>query len=196
MQVVHFSAGCHILRAAEELVVAAAYSPDGKARGSFNGVMVVCRPTTKSPEALVSQWERKFEAKSKKYSRTAKAKAEASQWAQYEASVQEKHDDLMRQLPTLDFTTDVTVLDWLCEYQNPSDFRPVTNREPQKVVEIFAQHGYHPLAEAKDFDRNDRNVVANIIIGQALHCLVDFGSVHQIIHTWVEDWKKQFISIH
>lgn len=195
MQVIQFSAGCQIKRAAEELVIAAAYSPDGRARGNFNGVMVVARSVS-TPEALVSQWERKFEAKSKKYSRTAKAKAEASRWAQYETSVKEKHDKLMQQLPTLNFTSDVIVLDWLCEYQNPSDFRPVTNREPNKVVEIFAQHGYHPLAGAEDFDHNDRNVMANIIIGQALHCLISFGSIHQIIHTWVEDWKKQFISVH
>lgn len=195
MQVVHFGAGCHVKRAAEQLVVAAAYSLDGKARGNFNGVMVVARQVS-TPEALVSQWQKKMDAKSKKYSRTAKAKAEASRWAQYEASVQEKHDELMSQLPDIDFKTDITVLDWLCEYHNPSDFSPVTNRDPKKVVAIFAQHGYHPLAGADDFDRNDRNVVANMIISQALHCLAGFGSVHQIIHTWVEQWKKQFISVH
>lgn len=195
MQVVQFGAGCHIISAAEQLVVAAAYSPDGKARGNFNGVMVVARQVS-TPEALVSQWEKKMDAKSKKYSRTAKAKATASQWAQYEASMQERYDELMQQLPTLDFKTDTTVLDWLSEYQNPSDFIPVINRDPQAVVDLFAQNGYHPLAGVEDFDRNNRNEAANIIIGQALYSLVTFGSIHQVIPTWVEDWKKKFVTVH
>lgn len=195
MQVVQFYAGCHILQAAEELVVAAASSPEGKARGNFNTVMIVARRVS-TPKALVSQWEKKMEAKSKKYSRTAKAKAAASQWAQYEASMQEKYDELMRKLPTLDFKTDTAVLDWLSEYQDPSDFIPVANRDPKAVIDLFAKNGYDPTAGAEDFDRNNRDEVANNIIVQALYSLATFGSIHQVIPTWIEDWKNKFITVH
>ncbi|HYF10175.1 MAG TPA: hypothetical protein VD967_01040 [Candidatus Paceibacterota bacterium] len=197
MQVVRFGFGCDITRAAEELVVAAAYSLDGKARGNFNGVTIVARPTTASPEALVSQWRRKMDAKDKRYQRSAKAKAAKRKWAAHEAEVQARHDELMRILPHLDFSNDVGVLAWLCEFQNPSDSMFVKGRDPLAVLAAFARHGYFPVEKVVVFDRNDRASVANVIIVQALSGLASsIGAIHQVIHYHVEDWKKRFISVH
>lgn len=193
--ILDFPAGCGISLAAEGLVLAAHLSPTYKARGSFNGVMLVARRVS-TPDAIVSQYHKKFDARSKKKRRSAKSKAEERNWVAKIREVREKHDELMQQLPSLDFADHLILLNWLCEYQNPSDFTFVTNREPHVVVETFAQHGYHPIEKADVIDTEDKVAMAKVLIGQALDMLVTYGLVHQVIHYHVEAWKEKFITVH
>ena len=196
MRVVDFHIGCNIHRAAEQLAVEAAVSSDGKARGEFNGVMIIARRVS-TPRALVSQWKSKSDARSKKYSRSSKAKARVIERVAHAVSMQQKHDDLMEQLPLIDFADYAVVLSWLCEFQDASDFNSVVGN-PGAVLDLFAQHDYFP-SEGGDVELDLENsvAVARWIIGESLSCLAGpIGAIHQVIHSFVEQWREKFITIH
>jgi len=197
MLVLNTTVGENITRVADRLVIAVKASPDQKARVNFNGITVVARRAS-TPSTLVSQFHKKLTAKARRASRTDRAKAQASKWAVYETSVQQKHDQLMLQLPGLDFTDISVVLDWIYEFQNSSDFIPVTNKDPLAVLDIFAQHGFYPLGKAEQsFDKKDKISLGQQIIRQALAGLAcEVGAIHQVICYWIEDWRKQFITVH
>ena len=108
---------------------------------------------------------------------------------------QRKVDALMEQLPNLDFTDQAALMDWICEFQSPSDYPGiVTNQE--EVVRVFAEHGYQPGVNAGDaLNGNDRDNFARYIIGRALDNMRgDAGAISRVVHPLVEVWKKKFAS--
>ena len=98
----------------------------------------------------------------------------------------------MDQLPGLDFTNDVAILDWFCAYQHPSDTMGVLKNAP-RVLGTFLTNGYWPNANCGiEFKKDDRENVARWIIGQALSTM-RVCAVHQVIHHFVAEWKKKFL---
>lgn len=91
--------------------------------------------------------------------------------------MQRKHDILMEQLLNLDFNNQEALLDWICEFQNLSDYIGVVT-DQEKVLGIFAEHSYQ-----KAFNREDRDNFARYIIGQVLSGLQgDTGAISQVVH--------------
>ncbi len=108
---------------------------------------------------------------------------------------QRKIDALVDRLPNLDFSNQEAVLDWICEFQDPSDHIGVV-KDQQKILETFAEHGYQPSVNTGEaLDRENSNNVARYIIGQALDGLQDdAGAIRHVIHKLTDDWKKKFAS--
>ncbi len=101
----------------------------------------------------------------------------------------------MYRLSNLNFADDVAVLDWLCEFQDPSDHVGVV-KQPGEVLSTFAANGYHPnVNTGKDFNKNDRDNVARWIIGQALSDLAcEVGAINHMVVHFTEKWKQRFVS--
>ena len=101
----------------------------------------------------------------------------------------------MEQLPNLDFANQEAVLDWICEFQDPSDHIGVAKNQGE-VLKIFAEHGYQTSVNTGEaFNGEDRDNFARYIVGQALDGLKgDVGAIHQVVHKFTDDWKKKFAS--
>lgn len=185
-------AGTTITTAAEQLVNRAKLNRC-VTNMTFNDVVLTAHPNT-NPDDIVRIYHEESARRSKAYRESPEGKAAARKQQERMAQLQRKHDELMVQLPKLDFKNDVALLDWICAYQEPSDTIGIVQQQAV-VIKAFEDHGYRAgVNTGKDFKENDRKNFADYIIGQVLSCLKGpVGAVHQITHKFVEDWKKKFL---
>lgn len=189
MKIIHFDCGCHISDAAQQLVVAC--ETEETAQGTFNDITLTAHKTS-TVEGIVADFNTKMAAASEAYRNSPEGRRAAREAEERKQQAQQKHDTLMRQLPNLNFADDVAVLDWLCEFQDPSCFG--VGKQQGAVLATFAAHGYYPGVNCgKDFNGDDRDNFARWVIGQALNTLSEFGAIHPIVHKFTDDWKKKFL---
>ncbi len=183
-------AGDHILTAAKRLIKAAL--DHGEATTTFNGVTLTARPGD-TPESIAYAYDRECEALHRAYINSPEGKAAAAARDAEIADLQEKHDCLMRDLLSLDFSSDVAVLDWICSMQESSErIGVVVCRDD--IVSIFARHGLLPnVNTGSAFRESDRDNSYRYIVGQALDCLSRGGGIHGIIHHFTDKWKDRFV---
>lgn len=186
-------AGENISETAKAMVALAKKTND-TVETKFNDI-VLTATSDSNADAIIADYHTKMEVASEAYHNSPEGKKAAREAEERKQRAQQKHDVLMRQLPNLNFGDDVAVLDWLCEFQDPSDYIGVVKQQ-DVVVATFATHGYQPNANCgKDFNGDNRDNFARYIIGQALGGLTcEVGAIHQIIHKFTDDWKKKFLS--
>jgi hypothetical protein len=177
-----------------EKMVALANKSKQTVTAKFNDITLTAKPGDK-PGMITTFYSNESSRRSEEYKKSPAGKKAAREAAERVVQMQQKYDALLQQLPDLDFTSYEAVLNWLCEFQDPSDHIGVT-KQTQVVLKAFTSHGYKAGVNTGDaFDKNDCDNVARYIIGQALSCLQsDVGAVHQVIHSFTEDWKKKFLS--
>ncbi|MCX6739872.1 MAG: hypothetical protein NTZ49_01420 [Candidatus Parcubacteria bacterium] len=106
--------------------------------------------------------------------------------------LQKKADSLMEELPNLDFTDSKVVLDWLNEFQAPSNNRRI-KKDIKTVLSIFKEHNYKLGTYTNQVDNHeDRDNVARFLIGQALLMLKDEGYIPSVIHRETKNWERKF----
>lgn len=181
--------GQHITSFAAQLVRAAEAS--GEARGVFNGVEIIAERGA-TADGLRDQWQRKTDAAHVAYlnsptSRAAKAKREAGI-----AAAQETHDNLVRDLATLDFENDVAVIDWICAIQDSTDHVSLVVDKP-RIIAAFEAAGFAVNVNCGPaFKADDRDNVFRYLVGQALDGLKSVA-IHGIIHKFAGEWKDKFV---
>lgn len=182
-------AGQHVEGFAADLIEAA--KQHGSAEGVHNGALMVATPSSTVAE-LVAQWDRKQQEAAVAYRNSPEGQAAA---AADEASVQaaqEKHDLLMQDLATLDFASDVAVLDWLCAFQDVSDNGSVA-KSTGAVSGAFKAAGFAENANCgPNYKPDDRDNAFRYIVGQALDGLRTVA-IHGIIHKFAADWRAKFV---
>lgn len=163
-------------------------------KANFNGIDLEV-DWRGSPEVVVRDYRQKVEAAQAAYWASDEGKKEAEQSSLCKARLQTKHDNLMLTLKDLDFKNDEALINWLCEYQEPSDYIGIV-KFPEDVVSVFARFGYFPNVNCyENFNGKDRDNFARWLIGQALACLEsDIKAIHPIIHKFAEEWKLKFIN--
>ena len=193
MKKIEFSCGSSISTAIGQLLVASKKEKDHKAQGVFNEVTLIADENS-TAESVLSYFRKEQERKAEEYYNSAKGKKAVADSKKRAKEAQQKHDVLVKKLSALNFSDDVAVLDWLCEFQNPSDTTSVFVQH-KAVLTAFSEHGYLPnVNTGVDFNENDRDNFARYIIGQALGGLqCSVGAIHQIIHKFTDDWKKKFL---
>jgi hypothetical protein len=185
---VDFGAGCHISNGAAQLVAAA--TEHGAAAGTFNGIKLLADPTS-TVDGIVRDYTTLSNAARETYLASPEGIAAAEAADERRSNMQAKHDALMRSLAGLDFSNQVTVLDWLCEMQEPSDHVGVIVRR-KTVLEAFAKHGFRPGVNCDaDFRPESRENVHRWLVGQALDGLEKIA-IHSLIHKFASDWKAKF----
>lgn len=192
MKTIDFGAGCYINDAAKQLI-AACKTEEQTARGMFNEILLFADKNS-TVEGIVAFYNAESERRAEAYRNSPEAKAAARASEERKVEAQQKHDRLMRQLPNLNFADDVAVLDWLCEFQDPSDYIGVVKQQ-DVVLATFAAHGYYPNVNlGKDFTGDDRDSFARFIIGQALDDLAcEVGAINKVVHILTDNWKKKFL---
>lgn len=186
---VDFLAGTPIDKAAEMLVAAAV--THGFASGKFNDIELTADASTK-PEAILAYWEKETAARSEAYRNSPEGIQAEREREQRRADAQQKHDALMRKLPTLDMSNDSAVLDWLCQMQEPSDHVGVIVRR-QTIVQAFEKAGYEAGANCgKDYRKGDRANMFRYLVGQALDGLKRGPAIHSILHKFAAEWRAAF----
>lgn len=162
----------------------------GKARGIHNDIDIVADVTSTVGD-LVAQWQKKVHDKRVAYINSPEGIAAAAEREARIVAMQERHDNLVRDLSTLDFANDVAVINWLCAVQGSTDHVGViVNKE--RIISAFREAGFAANANCGSaFKEYDRDNVFRWIVGQALDCL-DRVSIHGVIHKFADDWKNKF----
>lgn len=183
--------GEHINETAKSIVDMAKESKE-TVTAVFNDITLTANEGD-TEEGIVKAFEEARKQRAEAYRNSPEGKKAAREIEERQQQMQKKHDALMQKLTNLDFNNDVEVLDWLCEFQGPSDHIGVSKQQ-DVVVATFAKHGYHPNVNlGDDYNSEDRENVKRAIVGQALGCLQgEVGAIHQVIHRFVDDWKKKW----
>lgn len=108
-------------------------------------------------------------------------------------SAQSKVTEAMAELSTLDFSSFVTVINWLEKIRNPFD-RIGVNIPYNHILVIFHQHGFKAGENCGDkFNGEDEENFARWLIGETLSDL-ECGDhfIHQVFHKFANDWRKKF----
>lgn len=195
MKVLHFGSS-NVREFAENLIDMC--KDEDEVRGVFLGITVTAdkNSTIKSIVARCRD-ERRFNFTARHF--TSANLRRAQKLGEKRTAAQLKLNTHVRQLKTLNFLDDVTVLDWLCQYQKLSNHL-VSDKGQYHVLNVFAANGYRSDVEREDSRHKEglnRGNIARHIIQQALHCIDDdgIGTVDKVIHTVVESWKRKFIPV-
>lgn len=185
---IEFMGGCRIEEAARQLVMAAA--EHGSAVGAFNDIDLVATAES-TAEDIVADYDAQRYARAEAFRKSPEGIATARAAEQRRTDLQQQHDALMRDLPSLDFKDEVAVLDWLCAMQGPSDHIGVIKRS-DTIVATFRHHGFEPGVNCgADFRKGDRDNEFRWLVGQALDTL-ETCAIHGIIPKFAAEWKGKF----
>lgn len=187
---VEFGVGCHIAKAAQMLVAAA--KEHGAAVGTFNDFRLEADANS-TVEGVVANFDALREAAAEAYRKSPEGTAAAREAVERAERLQAKHDSLVSEIPSLDFTNDIAVLDWLCAMQDPSDHIDVKVRR-DTILSAFTKAGFKAGVNCgSDYRADDRDNTHRWIVGQALDGL-EHIAIHGIIHKFVAEWKAKFVS--
>lgn len=189
MQQVEFGAGEHISRAACRLVEAA--QKYGEAKGHFNEIELTANALS-IPQDITEYFETECTRRAEAYRASPEGIVSAKRNQDEIAALEVERDRLMAALPSLDFSNQSAVLDWLCALQVPSD-RSGVAVDSKAVLNAFADHGL--IADAncgKDFNGENRDNFYRYIVGQGLSGLKDGPAIHWIINKFTGEWKAKF----
>lgn len=194
VKTVEFRVGTSIRSAAQQLIMAC--EPSSRVCGTFNGISLVADEDS-SINSIVNDFNEKSTAATEVWRNSPEGIAAARQRKERLEQLQATYEAAMEELPTLDFDNPETLLDWFCKIQPATDHVGITGRveKAKEIVRVFAEHGYHPNVNIGNAHKaDDEDNVARFIIGQ---CLDLFGpgpegTINQVAHYAVEDWKKKF----
>lgn len=186
---VKIGAGTHIDEAARELSEVAARM--GTASAMFNDIRIEAQRGD-SPAEIVTRWNATQEARAAAYRESPEGKAAEAARQEGRRGLQARHDALMDRLRTLDFESDVAVLDWLCEMQEPADHIGVISRT-DTVIAKFEAAGFKASVNCgPDYRPGDRDNTFRYLVGQALDGFQRVGAPHSILLKFAAEWKAQF----
>jgi hypothetical protein len=152
----------------------------------FNGITLYADGAS-TVESIVADYHAQSEAKAKAWRASPEGKRATKEAADRQEALQLKADGLMHQLPSLDFSNVVVLLDWLSAIEDPRDHIGVKVDE-QLIIDTFRAHGYEPNANCGDeFKEGDPDNYARWIIGQALNI-----PAYPAVSMFTEKWKEKF----
>lgn len=193
MNVYEMTPSQHIDKTVERMI-ALAKETKGEVRTKFNGIELVATEDSIF-ENMIEDFKIKMEESRKEYRESPEGQRLKRESEERKQESQQKADALMEELPSLDFNNQEAVLNWICEFQEPSDHIGVIT-DNEKVLKIFSENGYQPNVNVGEaFNGEDRDNFARYIVGQALDGLQgNVGAINQIVHKFTDDWKKKFPS--
>lgn len=140
----------------------------------FNGIAIVVNPGDNVDDVVKSYYS-ETRRRNEEWKKTAELqRIESTKLAQ------NKLNEAMKRLPSLDFSNHNAVIGWLLEIREPSDHAGV-NRPYEEILMVFRDNGFMPNANCgSHFDGNSKENYAGWVIGQALGGLeCDVHAIHQ-----------------
>lgn len=188
MHTIKLFAGDHISAAATRL--AAAATDHGEATMTFNDIVLTAK-SGDAARAIEDAYDKACNARHEAYVNSPEGQAHAKKRDAEIAQLQEKHDCLLRDLASLDFTDDVAVLDWLCAMQPASDHVGVVVRKAD-IIAAFKAAGFESNVNVgANYREDDRENSFRYLVGQGLGTL-QACAIHGILHDFVKRWKERF----
>ncbi len=182
--------GTEISKAAECLV-AKVQETGLPASMTFNGIVVTATSESSAVD-LTDYYAAESDRRAESWRESPEGQESARRTQQNQVDKQRTANHLMAELPALDFLDLNAVIRWCCDIQDASDTFGVILPK-RTIVDAFVAKGYKAGDYCGDaFDGENKAVVGHYIVGQAISCLISFGSIHPIIHKFAEDWRKKF----
>lgn len=189
MKKINVGAGTHISNLAKKMVASFA-SDNQPVQGEFNGIILVADQNS-TVESIQKDYSDQSDAQVEAYRNSPEGQKDAREREERIQCLMAQRDALMTELSTLDFSSNVAVLDWLCAMQDPSDHVDVSV-DKQVILSTFAQHGLVPnMNTGSAYNGEDEDNSAKYVIGQGLSTL-EFCSIHHMVNDFAEEWKKKF----
>jgi hypothetical protein len=177
--------GEHISIFAERLCAA-------RRRGTFNDILL--DGTNSTPVQVAADYDRLSAERDEAWRRSPEGIAAAIRQRSETERLQAECDALIARLPSLDFTDDAAVLDWLCAYQAPSDYMLV-QKDNAAVLTAFKAAGFKTGANVgEDYDGNNRDNSFSYLVGQAMDCIESVGAIHSVLLSMADDWRRRFLA--
>lgn len=173
-------------------MIALAKEKKGDVRTLFNNIPLLATEQS-VPENIVKDFETKHNEASETQRKSPKGQYEEVNREKEKKEIQDKINCLIGQLPSIDFSKQEKVLDWLCKFQPLSDHTNVKT-DASKILKIFEKHGYRPgINVGKNFQEENPDNHARYIVGQSLENLQAVDAIHPVVHKFAKDWKKKFL---
>lgn len=190
MYEVKLSAGEHIDAACARLEDEA--RTHGSARLVFNEVVLDAQ-IGDSADTLVAKYYKLCDERRIAWRNSDEGKAYEAEREAKIAAMQDRHDNLMSDLSSLDWSNDVAVLDWLLAMQEPTDHIGVAV-DRNRIIAAFNAHGYEAGMCCGDaYKVGDRAIEHKYLVGQALSTL-KACAIHGVLHSFADKWKAKFVN--
>jgi len=161
--------------------------------GTFNGIdLVVSSDSDLSVDDVVQSFHQESKKRAEEYRKSPEGIQAEKEAEEGKQNMQEKANQLVTGLDSLDFSNYESVLEWICDFQEASDHIGVSFDKSQ-VISIFKDHGFDiGVNTGDDFNGEDEENFAKYLVGQALDGINSVGAPHQIVHKFTNDWKQKF----
>jgi hypothetical protein len=184
--------GQHIYNFAQQLIDTAKKRNE-EVVGTFNGIDLVVSPESDlSADDLVQSFHEESEKRAEAYRKSPEGIKAAKEAEERKHNMQEKANQLIESLGSLDFSDYESVLEWMCNFQEASDHIGVSFDKSQ-VISTFKDHGFDiGVNTGDDFNGEDAENFAKYLVGKALDGINTVGAPHKIVHKFTNDWKQKF----
>lgn len=159
--------------------------------GDFNGVTL--RATGKETAKDLSNYYDDASAKeSAAYRKTDEYKEIQRKQKEEKSELQKQHDELMAELPKLDFKNHNKVLDFAVKYHEATDHIGV-KKDHSIIIGALEKGGYVSGANTgEDYKENDEENSARYLIGQFMSCIKSMGACPGVLSSMYEQYKTKF----
>lgn len=186
----NISPGTHISAAATALVAEA--NRIGKpATMTFNGIDLTALPGGDAA-SIVSDHDRLSAESAERWRASIAGQAAAAESVAQITRLQAVVDDLVARLPSLDFDSHGSVIDFLAELQPCTDRIGITVQSAA-VVAAFADHGLTPnMCVGWNTSSPTEDVFYRWLVGQALDGLTKGPAIHGVFHKFANEWRAKW----
>lgn len=140
---IDLTAGESVQTAARRMVTAVLRGAD-EVTCSFNGIDLVADNSSTVP-AIVEEYRHRMNEQRRAWLASPEGVRRTHAEAARRNRLQSKADELMAQLPALDFSNIEALLDWLSAMEDPRSHVGV-NVDTGQIIYVFRSHGYEPSA--------------------------------------------------
>lgn len=162
--------------------------------GEFNGITVIANKNS-TVESITTDFHLQMKKASDDYENSSEGKKAKAEREERLKTVQSNAKELMKQLPKLNFKSNLEVLDWLCNIQPATDYiGAISSEEKDEIISTLTNNGFLPgVNTGKNFKEDDEDNFARYVIGQALSGLTgNVEAIHHIVTKFTDDWKEKF----
>ena len=158
----------------------------------FNGVEMLISDRV-TAEQVIAYFKSEMARESEEYRNSPAGLAQAAKTAATDRMLQERLNEAMDTLPTLDFTDLEALVNWLA-YIQPATDRGSVVRDTDTILATFAEHGYLPGVNCgDDFVEDDKDNFGRWVIGTALGMLdCEVHAIHDMYHSPASKWRAKF----
>lgn len=161
-------------------------------KGDFNGVILYVDENS-NVESIVNDYNVGFQKNVEEYKKTNEYKERKIQREEEIKQLQLEADEKIEEFKNMDKTDELTLLQWLSDFQRYSD-RIGIHTDSQFILDELKALGYTSRMNCgNSFNGKDKDNFTGYIVGQCISCLERVGAIHQVVCNFVDNWKKEFI---